>query len=72
MSVRVLAAAWLLPRCAGIMAGQAAESPRSAEDYVRVAVEKNRELLALRQRVAEARGLLKQAGVRPAPWRCRR
>jgi cobalt-zinc-cadmium efflux system outer membrane protein len=31
------------------------------------AIENNRELLAVRQRVEEARGLLRQAGVRPAP-----
>lgn len=67
MSARLPAAAWLLPICAWTAAGQASETPRSAEDYVRAAVEKNRELVALRQRVAEARGLLKQAGMRPAP-----
>lgn len=38
----------------------------SVNDLVKLAVERNRELLAVRQKVAEARGLLRQAGVRPA------
>ncbi|MBI4876041.1 MAG: TolC family protein [Acidobacteria bacterium] len=36
-------------------------------DLVRTAIESNRELEALRRRVDEARGLLRQAGARPAP-----
>lgn len=40
---------------------------QTVEELVRKAIENNRELLAMRQRVAEARGLLRQAGVRPAP-----
>jgi cobalt-zinc-cadmium efflux system outer membrane protein len=38
----------------------------AANDLIQTAVETNRELLAVRQRVLEARGLLRQAGVRPA------
>ncbi len=37
------------------------------EDLVRTSLDRNREVLALRQRVAQSRGLEKQAGVRPAP-----
>jgi cobalt-zinc-cadmium efflux system outer membrane protein len=40
---------------------------QTVEALVRKAIDNNRELLAMRQRVAEARGLLRQAGVRPAP-----
>jgi cobalt-zinc-cadmium efflux system outer membrane protein len=36
-------------------------------ELVAQAIQNNRELLAVRQRAEEARGLLKQAGVRPAP-----
>jgi cobalt-zinc-cadmium efflux system outer membrane protein len=36
-------------------------------DAVRKALEANREFLAARQRLAETKGLLRQAGVRPAP-----
>jgi outer membrane protein TolC len=37
------------------------------EDLVRTSLERNREVRALRQRVAQARALARQAGVRPAP-----
>ena len=37
------------------------------EDLVRASLERNREVLALRQRVAQARGLARQAGARPVP-----
>jgi len=36
-------------------------------DLVRMALERNREFLAAKERVNEAQGLLRQAGVRPAP-----
>lgn len=42
--------------------------PVTASDLVRQAVEGNREVLALRERINEARGLLRQAGVRPTPF----
>ena len=38
----------------------------AVNDLIQTAVERNRELLAMRQRAVEARGLLRQAGVRPA------
>lgn len=37
------------------------------DDLVRASLDRNREVLALRQRVAQFLGLAKQAGVRPAP-----
>ena len=37
------------------------------DQLIQQAFEQNREILAAQQRVAEARGLLRQAGVRPAP-----
>jgi len=37
------------------------------DDLVRASLDRNREVLALRQRVAQFQGLAKQAGVRPAP-----
>ena len=42
-------------------------SPVNVGDLLRLATENNRELSALRQRLPEARGLLRQAGTRPAP-----
>lgn len=46
---------------------QASEPAVTTSDLVQVALERNRDLLAARQRVAEAQGLLRQAGVRLAP-----
>lgn len=40
---------------------------QTPDDLVRMAVERNREFLATKQRIAEAQGLLRQAGVRPSP-----
>lgn len=47
--------------------GQPGGARVSAGELVRIAIERNRDFLALRQRVAEAQALLRQAGVRPAP-----
>jgi cobalt-zinc-cadmium efflux system outer membrane protein len=55
----------LLPLCA-IAAPPGAEA-RSADQLARAAVERSRELQALREKVGEARGLLRLAGLRPAP-----
>lgn len=60
----------LLALCIGAsgMFGQVREAPAaSVEQLVQQAFERNREILAARQRVEEARGLLRQAGVRPVP-----
>ena len=48
-------------------AAAAQDRPRTMEELVQVALERNRELLAARERVAEAQGLLRRAGVRPNP-----
>lgn len=46
---------------------RAQDRPRTTHDLVQLALERNRDLLAARQRVTEAEGLLRRAGVRPAP-----
>jgi len=66
MPWKVSAVLLLLP-----LSTMAAPPPSSGQAYavndlIRSAAEKNREILALRQKVAEARGLLRQAGARPA------
>lgn len=53
--------------CALMAAQNGSAQAYSADDLVRIAIERNRELQAAQQRVVEARGLLRQAGVRPAP-----
>lgn len=47
--------------------GQPGGAPVSAGELVRIAIERRRDFLALRQRVAQAQALLRQAGVRLAP-----
>lgn len=42
-------------------------APATVEQLLEQALASNREIAAIRHRVAEARGLLRQAGVRPAP-----
>jgi len=39
----------------------------TADQLVEVALQRNRDFLAAKQRLAEARALLRRAGVRPAP-----
>src|SRR5262245_37956447 len=46
---------------------QAPPAPVGITEFVRLATENNRELQARRQRLPEARGVLRQAGARPAP-----
>lgn len=55
-----------LPLCTLAAPPQPSGRTYAVNDLIETALERNRELLALRQRVAEARGLLRQAGVRPA------
>jgi len=38
----------------------------SSSELLTMAIQENRELLAVKQRAEEARGMLRQAGVRPA------
>jgi len=49
----------------GIIAQQT--SPPTVEDLVRTGLARNKSLLAIRERIAEAQGSLTQAGVRPSP-----
>ena len=62
----------VLPLCLGAMFACVPAKPQertqiTLEDLVRTSLNRNREMLALRQRVAQARGLARQAGVHPAP-----
>jgi cobalt-zinc-cadmium efflux system outer membrane protein len=52
---------------ASLARGQAGPAPLGATDLVEIAIQRNREFLAVRQRIAETQGLLRQAGIRPAP-----
>ena len=65
MPWKVSAALLLLPL--GTMAAppQPGGEAHAAKDLIQTAIERNREILALKQRVVEARALLRQAGVRP-------
>lgn len=47
--------------------GQTRSSTTAVDELVRAAFERNRDFLATRQRLTEAQGLLRQAGVRLAP-----
>ena len=62
----------VLPLCLGMFfvstaARSQEKGPITLEELVRASLDRNREVLALRQRVAQAQGLTRQAGVRPAP-----
>jgi outer membrane protein, heavy metal efflux system len=56
-----------LPMCALSAQPQPGERTYNVNELIQTATDRNREVLALRQGVAEARGLLRQAGARPAP-----
>jgi cobalt-zinc-cadmium efflux system outer membrane protein len=56
----------MLPLCAMAAPPQSSGQAYAVNDLIQIAVERNRELPAMRQRVVEARALLRQAGVRPA------
>jgi cobalt-zinc-cadmium efflux system outer membrane protein len=66
MPLKVSVSLLILPFCAMAAPPQSGGQAHAVDELVRTAVERNRELLAVRQRVAEARGLFRQAGVRPA------
>src|ERR1700680_4883538 len=62
----------VLPLCLGALfvvwpAVSQEKTSITLEDLVRASLARNRGVLALRQRVAQAQGLARQAGVRPAP-----
>ena len=61
----------VLPLCLGVVFACVPAKPQEGaqttlEDLVRTSLDRNREVLALRQRVAQTRGLARQAGVHPA------
>jgi cobalt-zinc-cadmium efflux system outer membrane protein len=61
----------VLPLCFGMLFASAVASAQeksstTLEDLVRASLDRNREVLALRQRVVQFQGLRKQASVRPA------
>ena len=56
-----------LPFWASGLFSQTPESTGGVDRLIAEAFARNREILAVQQRVAEARGLLRQAGVRPVP-----
>ena len=56
-----------LPFWASGLFGQSPDTATGVDRLVREALARNRDILAAQQRVGEARGLLRQAGVRPAP-----
>jgi cobalt-zinc-cadmium efflux system outer membrane protein len=61
----------VLPLCFGVLFASAVASAQensstTLEDLVRVSLDRNREVLALRQRIVQFQGLRKQASVRPA------
>ncbi len=64
---RTVFAAVFLPICALAAQPQPEVRAYAASELTEIALQRNREYLALRQKVLEARGLLRQAGVRPAP-----
>ena len=55
-----------LTLCAPTALPQASSSALTANQLVEAALSTNREFLSLRQRITEAKGLVKQAGVKPA------
>jgi len=62
----------ILPLCLGALFTCVPAKPQentqtTLDDLVRTSLDRNREVLALRQRVTQARGLSQQACVRPAP-----
>src|SRR5215472_18749197 len=64
-SIPVLALCALLLASSEMRAQQS--SPMTAEDMVHLGIAQNRNLVAARERIAEGRGSVRQAGVRPAP-----
>jgi cobalt-zinc-cadmium efflux system outer membrane protein len=52
---------------ASLARGQTAPAALSEADLIDMAVQRNQDFLAVRQRIAETQGLLRQAGIRPAP-----
>jgi len=57
----------VLALAAGGLQAQNTGTASGVDQLIQQALERNREILAAQQRIAEARGLMRQAGVRPAP-----
>jgi outer membrane protein, heavy metal efflux system len=53
--------------CSGRLPAQSQPNGETLGALIKIAIERNGELLALRQRIAEGTALARQAGVRPAP-----
>lgn len=64
---RVFSLCALLLSASMLVAQQAPSAVSTVDDLVRAGIANNRDLAAVRERVAEAKGLARQAGVRPAP-----
>ena len=57
----------LLTLAIPLRAQEGPSARRTADDLVRTAIANNKDLAAVRQRIEEAKGIARQAGVRPAP-----
>jgi len=64
---RVVSACAAIVFSSGATFGQAQGIEVTANSLVETALERNREYLAAKARVAEAEALLRQAGIRPTP-----
>lgn len=64
---RVVGVSVTIGAVASLARAQTGPSALGAADLVDMAMQRNREFLAVKQRIAETQGLLRQAGVRPAP-----
>src|SRR3990172_8976013 len=64
---RVVVVSVTISAVASLARGQTGPSAMSAADLVEIATQRNSEFLAAKQRIAETQGLLRRAGVRPAP-----
>ena len=67
MGSRMLSVSVAIGVIAVLARGQTGVSALAAADLVEMAMQRNREFLAVKQHIAEAQGLLRQAGIRPAP-----
>ncbi|QNI35841.1 TolC family protein [Edaphobacter albus] len=67
MQGRTLFLCALLLLTPALKAQQAASTILTVDDLVRAGIQNNRDLAAVRERIPEAQGLKRQAGVRPSP-----
>lgn len=65
--MRVMSVSVTMVAVASLARGQTGPAALGATDLVEMAMQRNREFLAVKQRIAETQGLLRQAGLRPAP-----